>query len=183
MQLMHLTDVSPSHTRTGSLLMLMKRRCTYTRSVCRPMTHFFWGSAFSEQRVSLLAIDFLRLFNVLSTQVFCYLSKQLPLGQGNVCSSAEPFIIVFLQRQLETTICRLTFCLSECKIWGAVIIERVRGQESTWNRWLAHHMSGLLKSMFGVIFLSGKNSAIKLSKALLLQKSDSCGLFLLIHVI
>lgn len=30
---------------------------------------------------------------------------------------------------------------------GAVITERVRGQESTWNRWLAHHMCGLLKSM------------------------------------
>lgn len=49
------------------------------------MAHFFRGSVFFyEQRVSLLAADFLRLIDALSTQVICYLSKQLPVGQAFV---------------------------------------------------------------------------------------------------
>lgn len=55
--------------------------------------------------VSLLAIDFLRLFDMLSTQVFYYLSKQLPVGEGNFCWSAEPFVIAFLQTLMEMIIC------------------------------------------------------------------------------
>lgn len=55
--------------------------------------------------VSLLAIDFLHLFDMLSTQVFYYLSKQLPVAEGNFYLSAEPFVLAFLQTLMEIIIC------------------------------------------------------------------------------
>lgn len=123
----------------------------------------FWGSVFFiyiyKQRVYLRADDFFRLTDVLSTQVFCYPSKQLPVGQANFWVQS---LSILLFRQLETIICRWTSCLAGCNMWGQSL-------EKEWKKWkwlhpttttcpnkweagthleqVSSHMRGLLKSM------------------------------------
>lgn len=70
---------------------------------------------FYKQCISLPADDFLRLIEVLSTQVFCYPSKQLPVGQANFWVQG---LSILLFRQLETILCRSTSCLARCNTWG-----------------------------------------------------------------
>lgn len=118
------------HITPRQLIQTPDRRVTVTRkdgkswyvnetSVCLdPWFAFLRISFFYEQRVSFLAVDCLRLIDVLSVQVFRYLSKQLPMHHANFCLSAEPFKIAFQQRHLETIICRWTSCWGECNMWG-----------------------------------------------------------------
>lgn len=68
---------------------------------------------------------------MLSTQVFCYLSKQLPLGQANFCLSAEPFNIAFKQRQLEAIIMQANVMFGRVQHVGAVIRERAEKMKVT----------------------------------------------------